>query len=229
MYEKILFMDVDLLPLKNLDDVFVNYEAPAGIISTPTKNYFPGKSTISPKEIEKILKDKHHTFTAGFILLKPKKGAFGKFVEMLNNLNSKNTKIKKDPNNILPNKNCKFFKKNDKKFLMSGEDEHSITLFYRKETWSVMPIIYYYECWKTTKEVMGIYTSKDVAVYNYMTPIKPWEYPYDEETYDDIKLYHGVMKEIEKKYPGLNLNFPPPKEAKEAELLKNELYKKYKS
>ena len=209
MYKKVLFLDADLLPIKNLDHVFTKYPAPSGIMNTIN---LPNKQKASPKDVKNILLNGTWTFTAGFILLKPGKTIFNKFIKSLNRSGS--------------SKKCKFYRDIDMKLTNSGEDEHAITRFLQNKTWGIIPIIYY-STWKTNAKILEPYTFDDIAVITYMTPIKPWEYKYNKTEYEDVIGYHKVMKEIETKYPNLQLplNLKPPKSVVKIENLKDKFRK----
>jgi lipopolysaccharide biosynthesis glycosyltransferase len=94
-YEKILFVDADMLVIQNIDHLF-NLPAPAATFSTPWAKEFDHTSTfdlagyptghgdvVSHTTIKKSLSNGGYTFIASLVLLEPKKDSFTEFIKMM--------------------------------------------------------------------------------------------------------------------------------------------------
>ena len=159
-YEKILFIDIDILPLnKNFYEIF-SFDTPAimvkGLNSKPNILANPDFFLDNPKNYEnneyyELSTKLKHSLNAGFILLKPNKTLYNQYIDFL--------KICEGSNGFI----SKYY---------SGVDETTLLLFlvfYKKIPVHLIPYNYAPIPWDKfpydKNKIMGI---------NYLSMIKPW-------------------------------------------------------
>lgn len=183
-YEKILFIDADLIVTDNVDEIF-ELNTPAGIffnMSGKNKlnpngmihdNYYPNNvktgSIITKKMIVEGYKNFDSSFVAdaSFMLLKPSKT---KYYEMIKMFRKKN--YYSYPTNV-----------------KSGPDEFILTELFGN--WTNISILYNYR-WKYDELKLKLENKK--KGWNFGGIEKPWETPRDK--YEDMKIWWNYADEI---------------------------------
>lgn len=135
-YDKILFLDADVILVRNIDDIF-DFNTPAAVFASPwSESYFDPNPHISKKKgypdfykkikfgdsipssnILKAFNNKGHVLIGSSVLLSPKKRDYEEFIKMLNNNEPFGFKVS------------------------SGNDEQVIAYFYylKKKKWTSLP------------------------------------------------------------------------------------------
>lgn len=187
-YDKIMFIDADLIVLENIDHLF-NLQAPAGCFSTPWAYpyaktggvYNPylnkGKEmdngdTIPYTLASKALDSKSFVVNGGLVLLQPDKSMFKKLIALL------------EEKKIYGFKNC-----------VSMFDEQAIVdLYIRcKINWTHIHQIYNFFVGKTEWLKQ---TKEKEKTYHYYG-VKPWLWA--EDAWDDLKVWHNFVLKCLKK------------------------------
>lgn len=211
-YEKVLFLDADVIVTKNIDHLF-EMKCPAAPFNNAfakpyghINNYTNGKKgsdgyllhgeTINRKEINKMLYDGGVVLVASTILLEPNKEHYFRYIRTMQKL--------------LPFgfPHCH-----------SMVDEQSIVYFYTfilGKTWSNIHHRYNLIAWKKDG-----YLSKDIVpdVIHYFSDVKPWNLKYNE--YEDViswyKMAADAIKETKIKSTDLNLTLDSVLKASKAQ------------
>jgi|ETNmetMinimDraft_25_1059894.scaffolds.fasta_scaffold12406_3 alpha-N-acetylglucosamine transferase len=218
-YKKILFLDADIFAVKPIDSIF-RYKAPLGVFanghdmhhvkSNNVKNYYtrdkkPLKflEEIRKKDINKALRKKGFVPTATSVFLEPNKKHFKNFKKMM--------------------KKMQPFGFNS----YSGYDEESLIYFMSisklgpQLTWRNLTEKYTFILWLYNQQKRD---DKDVKIIDYLGNDKPWELKRNE--FPDVEIWYGILGEMLKKYPTLDLNNIPCKYIKDA-YKKNDYTNKY--
>jgi len=166
-YEKILFIDVDIIPVsEKLYDIFT-FNTPAFLLYEKSNILPPCKNNDALINFLKNI-NSYGEYTdllnkykksvgpdGGFLLLKPNKNHYDKYMEFIDDVLKKN-------HNTIPG---------------IGIDESTIMYFYAK----VMDVPIYRICynynhipWKFSKNYYMITEKDDIYSYNYLSRIKPW-------------------------------------------------------
>ena len=191
-YEKIFFLDVDMIVQKNMDHIF-KLPTPATRLAFQTHTNEDGKkkAIISvlvmndgdaiPMDIaNRVLNDKLGAIDGGCMLLTPDIKQYEKFLIYAKTF---------DP----------------RKFnFISGDDELVLFIFYHSQNtkWHYLGIEWSCIQWKYS----GACTSENSYIVNYLGIDKPWAK--DLSHYPDLKVWYENCDRFKKKYPGLiTLNF----------------------
>lgn len=196
-YKKVLFLDCDMIVVKNLDSVFET-NTPAGVFESPyderllkpsgKKSGFPNfynSIIVKPKEINNALTKKGFVTTAACVLLSPDKKDFKKLCNMLS----------EKPFGF----NC-----------TSGMDEQAISYYYSlykngpKKNWINLGPSYAFLEWKYKElKVKPPIPDKDVKVIDFVGSEKPWMV--EKNKYPDVRFWykHAIM--LHKSFPDINL------------------------
>ena len=97
-YEKIIFIDSDLIPIKNFDSLF-SYNTPAGWLEYKIQNDIKWgehnikPNTIIPKEKLNLTLNKNTSINGGLLIIKPDKLVYNELIMLLKNKNKFNNKF----------------------------------------------------------------------------------------------------------------------------------------
>ena len=173
-YDKVLFLDADMLVVKNIDHIFKE-NTPAAVFPIYGNFYdehllkLLKSKTISPSIISKSLNEKGTVIDASFVLIRPNKQHYLGLQQMLS---------KMSPYGHVIN--------------LSGFDEQAITEYMSvyndgpKLTWTNIDCSYNYT-WKNRCP------SSDIYVMNFIGDVKPWKG--DLRKYPDTKLWYEINDE----------------------------------
>ena len=197
-YEKVLFLDCDMIVVKNLDPVF-ELQTPAGVFESPyderlylhdnKKKGFPNfynSSIIKPNEINNALTKKGFVTTATCVLLTPNKTDFKNMCNMLEH---------KQP-----------FGFNS----WSGMDEQAISYYFAlynkgpRKNWLNLGPEYAFLEWKYKElKIKPPVEKKNVKIIDFVGIEKPWMIP--KNKYEDVKFWYYYASALHKLCPSLNI------------------------
>ena len=206
-YKKVLFMDVDMIVVKNIDNIF-KQKCPMGVfensydelyIKRGIKNYYRKSikesvfgEIIHPNSIKKALYNKGFVATGTCMLLKPSKKMYSGFIKMMTDL--------KEPFGF----NC-----------YSSADEQCIAYYMSvydkgpKLKWKNMTNSYAAMLWHyLTKTSMR---DIDIKIIDFMGELKPWLQP--RNAFKDLEFWYSMASDMFKK--NKNLIIPPMKYIKD--------------
>lgn len=185
-YDKILFLDIDLLPVSEKFYSIFDFPTPAldlNITSNVAKpitgnivkheDFLPKNITIDKKLIPKKL---NYVINGGIVLISPKEGDFAKYMSY----------IKSDF-------------QDQEVYAPYGKfpDETSLTLFYtsiKKQDINVIPLNYTTLSWFSDKTKLA----HDAYAYNFLYEIKPWVIPLA-MCFDEEIIWLWLAKKVYKK------------------------------
>ena len=174
-YDKILFLDVDILPIKKSFYDILSYNTPAfhhvlhkKECINNNKIYIPPIDSYS-KLINNI--DKYGSIDGGICLLEPSKSLYTEYIDSINKLYS---------NGIYST-------------YYSGPDETSLFYFFIKKNIPLHDICIEYAVvpWDNIKSV------KNAKAYNFLSRIKPWVKPLI-ISWDEEKIWHKIYHQMKK-------------------------------
>lgn len=184
-YEKVLFLDSDMVAINNPDDVF-KIKTPAGVFKTPWTFHdfykFKTPNVVTKNEIYTSMNNRGFLATATCMLLAPCEKCFKEFIGMMRGL---------EPFGF----NC-----------MSFFDDQSIAYYYSiwdkgpKVDWRHLGIEYAYLLWKYNEgeDPKNIDTS-NIKIIDYFGKDKPWELK--PNTWPDLKYWWDIWQLLEQEYP----------------------------
>jgi alpha-N-acetylglucosamine transferase len=172
-YDKILFLDADMLVQKNIDHMFERYRAPAARFTNEIyKTRYDWKSTVKPAEIKNALHNRLPVGNASVMMLTPNAQHYERIKTMI--------------------KSMEPFGLNS----MSGMDEQAIAYFmsvYNKGpryTWDNIEAKY--ECsWRANTPN----AAEEAYILNFTGTVKPWERDISVE-FEDTKKWYAMNKEM---------------------------------
>ena len=213
-YEKILFLDADLIVLKNIDHIF-NETAPMGIFENRydelltkkgIKNFYRRsikqskfKEVIHPYSINKALLNRGFVFTGNCVLLEPNIQQYEDYKKMMND--------ETEPFGF----NC-----------MSGYDEQSLSYYisvYKngpKLKWKNLTSYYGFILWhfleknpylknNTKHQLENNSDLKKTFVMDFFGEHKPWNQT--RGTYVDLEYWYDMVKKMYHNNPSVKLDF----------------------
>lgn len=191
-YQKVLFLDADMVVINNPDDVF-KAPTPAGVFESPWTFHnfykFETPGVVTRQEIKKIIHNRGFIASATCMLLEPCTDCFRSFIEMMENM---------QPFGF----NC-----------MSGFDEQSIAYYYSVYNkgkcvgWHHIGIEYAYLLWKYEegKEQNELDLDNEnnkrgkIKIIDYFGKDKPWELARD--AWPDLKYWWDSWDSLIKQHP----------------------------
>lgn len=169
-YNKILFLDADMLVKKNIDHIFNLYKAPAARFTNEIyKTKYNWKLSVQPSEIKYILKNRLPVGNASIMLLSPNINHFNNLKKMI--------------------KSMEPFGFNS----LSGMDEQSIAFFMSvydtgpKLPWDNIDAKYE-SSWRSGE------SSNEAYILNFTGTVKPWERNLSNE-FTDTKYWYVINEE----------------------------------
>jgi len=190
-YDKILFLDADILVLKNMDHLF-ELNTPAAIINDTDFKMYPNTKKDSLGRLEfntfvdatdlknnlfnqGVINGKGMVINASCVLLSPSKEAYNGYLKMME-------PYKKKPYGH----NC-----------ASMYDEQSLVEFYLDKPWHVISKNYSLIPWHPEG-----YGWDEIYAYHYAYIPKIWllDASHPNQQYNDVKIWANVQLEAEKKY-----------------------------
>jgi len=175
-YDKVLFLDVDLIVKENVDHLF-NINSPASRFSAEIFKRKPFPKRVPPKRIDYEVNNRGTVINGSIVLLTPNKTHFVQLKEMINEMEPFGFKS------------------------LSGTDEQSLSYFmsvYKKGpklTWTNLDAKYLYS-WRNTTNIPKIY------IHNFTGTYKPWIKDLRTE-YPDTLEWYNVYNTAKEDYPNL--------------------------
>lgn len=183
-YDKVAFLDADMLVMKNPDDIF-KYKAPAGLFESQwrIKDYYRHKSLgiIKNSEITRALNESGFVANASCIVLEPCTETFARYIEIMESMQPFGFKSH------------------------SGHDEQSLAYFYSiykdgpQYEWTPISNTYAYLLWKHTERDENKNVDNRVKIIDYFGQDKPWELTPD--AWPDLKYWWDSWNSAQKAYP----------------------------
>jgi len=179
-YDKILFLDIDILPLEsNFYDIF-NFDTPAvmvrgvnlkpNILAEPELFLDNPKGYYNNNEYSELASELKNSLDAGFILLKPNKTLYNEYINFLKICEGSEGYISKYD---------------------SGIDETTLLLFfvfYKKMPIHLIPYNYAPIPWDKFS-----YSPNEIRGINYLSMIKPWV-KLPQIQWSDENIWHKIAK-----------------------------------
>lgn len=178
-FDKILFLDTDILPIDEKFYNIFNFETPAILIKgnngkentiIKTETFLPDIKDISNNQYHNISVELKNSLDAGIILLKPDKKIFNEYLKFLKICENSNGYISKYD---------------------SGVDETTLLLFfafYKKVPLHLIPYKYSVIPWEKNP-----YDKNDVLGINFLSLIKPWvKLPFIQ--FAEENIWHQIAK-----------------------------------
>jgi lipopolysaccharide biosynthesis glycosyltransferase len=204
-YEQVLFIDADMIILKNIDDVF-DSPAPMGIFENPIDdlhmpnggitNYYrterspPFGEEIKSESIKRGLNNSGFVITAACVKLAPNLNHYNGYQHMMNELQPFGFKS----NSMLDEQSIVYY----------------MSLFPKgpKLTWNNLTIKYAFNLWKYLDKKQNR-CDMDLRILDFVGEFKPWFLKRDE--FRDLEFWYATASEMVKTHPDLDMDFIPIK------------------